>query len=79
MVNLEVIGARAAWSRGYTGKDSVIAIPDTGIDMDPRLSLKVKLKMQNVLQVLVKLVMKQYKTKIDIYTEHTLQVLGQVN
>jgi len=32
--HLEVIGAPAAWSRGYTGDGSVIAILDTGIDMD---------------------------------------------
>jgi subtilisin family serine protease len=32
--HLEVIGAPAAWSRGYTGKDSIIAILDTGIDLD---------------------------------------------
>jgi len=32
--HLETIGAPAAWSRGYTGKGSTIAILDTGIDMD---------------------------------------------
>lgn len=32
--NLDKIGAPAAWSRGYTGEDSVIAIFDTGIDTD---------------------------------------------
>lgn len=32
--NLEVIGAPSAWSRGYTGKGSTIAILDTGIDLD---------------------------------------------
>ena len=32
--NLDKIGAPAAWARGYTGKDSVIAIFDTGIDTD---------------------------------------------
>lgn len=32
--NLDKVGAPAAWSRGYTGKDSVIAIFDTGIDTD---------------------------------------------
>ena len=32
--NLDKIGAPAAWSRGYTGKDSIIAIFDTGIDTD---------------------------------------------
>lgn len=32
--NLEVIGAPTAWSRGYTGLGSVIAILDTGIDLD---------------------------------------------
>tara|TARA_B110000908_G_scaffold170296_1_gene229460 strand:- start:327 stop:3080 length:2754 start_codon:yes stop_codon:yes gene_type:complete len=32
--HLEVIGAGAAWSRGYTGKGSTIAILDTGIDLD---------------------------------------------
>ena len=32
--HLEQIGAPAAWSRGYTGKGSTIAILDTGIDVD---------------------------------------------
>lgn len=32
--NLDKIGAPAAWSRGYTGEGSVIAIFDTGIDTD---------------------------------------------
>ena len=32
--NLELIGAPVAWSRGYTGLGSVIAIFDTGIDVD---------------------------------------------
>lgn len=32
--NLEQIGAPAAWSRGWTGKGSTIAILDTGIDLD---------------------------------------------
>jgi len=32
--HLEQIGAPAAWSRGYTGKGSTIAILDTGIDLD---------------------------------------------
>ena len=32
--NLGEIGAPAAWSRGYTGAGSTIAIFDTGIDMD---------------------------------------------
>ena len=32
--NLDDIGAPAAWSRGYTGAGSKIAIFDTGIDMD---------------------------------------------
>lgn len=32
--NLDKIGAPAAWSRGYTGKGSTIAIFDTGIDTD---------------------------------------------
>ena len=32
--NLELIGAPAAWSRGYTGDGSTIAILDSGIDMD---------------------------------------------
>ena len=32
--NLDKVGAPAAWSRGYTGEGSVIAIFDTGIDTD---------------------------------------------
>lgn len=32
--NLDRVGAPAAWSRGYTGKGSTIAILDTGIDID---------------------------------------------
>lgn len=32
--NLDKIGAPAAWSRGYTGKGSTIAIFDSGIDTD---------------------------------------------
>ena len=32
--HLEQIGAPAAWSRGYTGEGSTIAILDTGIDVD---------------------------------------------
>lgn len=32
--NLDKIGAPAAWSRGYTGEGSIIAIFDTGIDTD---------------------------------------------
>jgi len=32
--HLEVVGAPAAWSRGYTGDGSTIAILDSGIDMD---------------------------------------------
>ena len=32
--HLDLVGAPAAWSRGYTGKGSTIAILDTGIDMD---------------------------------------------
>ena len=32
--NLELIGAPVAWSRGYTGQGSVIAILDSGIDID---------------------------------------------
>lgn len=32
--NLEQIGAPAAWSRGWTGKGSTIAILDSGIDLD---------------------------------------------
>ena len=32
--HLELVGAPTAWSRGYTGKGSTIAILDTGIDMD---------------------------------------------
>ena len=32
--NLDTIGAPAAWSRGYTGAGSKIAILDTGIDVD---------------------------------------------
>lgn len=32
--NLEVIGAPVAWSRGWTGEGSNIAILDTGIDLD---------------------------------------------
>ena len=32
--HLEKIGAPAAWSRGYTGKGSTVAILDTGIDLD---------------------------------------------
>lgn len=32
--NLELVGATTAWSRGYTGDGSTIAILDTGIDID---------------------------------------------
>ena len=32
--NLEVIGAPEAWAKGWTGKGSVLAILDTGIDLD---------------------------------------------
>jgi len=32
--HLEMVGAPTAWSRGYTGKGSIIAILDTGIDLD---------------------------------------------
>lgn len=32
--NLDKVGAPVAWSRGYTGEGSVIAIFDTGIDTD---------------------------------------------
>ena len=32
--HLEVVGAPIAWSRGYTGDGSTIAILDSGIDMD---------------------------------------------
>ena len=32
--NLDKVGAPTAWSRGYTGEGSVIAIFDTGIDTD---------------------------------------------
>ena len=32
--HLERVGAPVAWSRGYTGEGSTIAILDTGIDMD---------------------------------------------
>lgn len=32
--NLDTVGAPAAWSRGYTGAGSKIAIFDTGIDLD---------------------------------------------
>lgn len=32
--NLDKVGAPVAWSRGYTGEGSVIAIFDTGIDSD---------------------------------------------
>jgi subtilisin family serine protease len=32
--NLEAIGAPEAWAKGWTGKGSVLAILDTGIDLD---------------------------------------------
>ena len=32
--NLEAIGAPQAWAKGWTGKGSVLAILDTGIDLD---------------------------------------------
>jgi len=32
--NLQVIGAPQAWAKGWTGKGSVLAILDTGIDLD---------------------------------------------
>ena len=67
--NLEVIGAIAAWSRGYTGKGSTIAIQILVLIWTP-VSLKVRFKMQNVLHHLVKVVMKQYKKKIDIHGTH---------
>jgi subtilisin family serine protease len=31
---LEAVGAQAAWARGFTGDGSIIAILDTGIDLD---------------------------------------------
>jgi subtilisin family serine protease len=42
--NLKIINASSAWSRGYTGKGSVIAILDSGLDLsNPEFSNRIKL------------------------------------
>ena len=67
--NLDTVGAPAAWSRGYTGAGSKIAIFDTGIDLD-HPEFEEELRRPNVYQLLVSTEMKPLVIKIATHMEH---------